>query len=75
MLNKYLKKSLIRKISQKPKVPWTKLLTSIPFWAVIIAHFGNNWGFLMVLTLLPTYFERILGLNIKKVIIFNLIDK
>ena len=44
------------------------MFTSIPFWALLITHFGNNWGFLIVLTLMPTYFEKILRLDIKSVI-------
>lgn len=31
--------------AQKIPVPWLSLLTSLPLWAVILAHTCNNWGF------------------------------
>ena len=43
------------------------MFTSIPLYAVFITHFAINWGFAIILTLLPTYFEKILHLNIKNV--------
>ncbi|CAG2103965.1 unnamed protein product, partial [Medioppia subpectinata] len=49
----------------KRMTPWREILTSVPVYALIITHFGQNWGFLTILTLLPTYFEKVLNLNIK----------
>ena len=44
-------------------------MTSVPVYALIITHFGQNWGFLTILTLLPTYFEKVLHMDIKHVIL------
>lgn len=43
------------------------ILTSVPFWALAIAHCGQNWGFWMLLTELPTYMASILKFNFKEV--------
>ncbi|XP_054157706.1 sialin-like [Oppia nitens] len=45
--------------------PWKDIWTSVPVYALIITHFGQNWGFLTILTLLPTYFEKVLNLEVK----------
>ncbi|CAG2163528.1 unnamed protein product [Oppiella nova] len=54
------------KSQSKEKVtPWKDIWTSVPVYALIVTHFGQNWGFLTILTLLPTYFEKVLRLDIK----------
>ncbi|CAL1268948.1 unnamed protein product [Larinioides sclopetarius] len=45
--------------------PWRDILTSLPMWAVVVAHFGHNYAFLMFLTDLPIYFSRILHFDLK----------
>lgn len=39
-------------------VPWLQIATSIPFYAIIISHFAENWGLYTMLTQLPTYMRR-----------------
>lgn len=34
-------------------VPWREILSSSPVWAVIAAHFCQNWGFYTMMTQLP----------------------
>lgn len=41
-------------------IPWLHILTSPAVWAIIIAHFCNNWGFYTLLTCMPTYFKQAL---------------
>ncbi|XP_076068444.1 sialin-like [Oratosquilla oratoria] len=36
-------------------VPWRAIFTSMPFYAILVLHFGNNWGFYTLLTEIPTY--------------------
>lgn len=36
-------------------VPWKAILTSLPVWATVSAHFAENWGFYTLLTQLPTF--------------------
>ncbi|GBM03563.1 Putative inorganic phosphate cotransporter [Araneus ventricosus] len=47
-------------------VPWKDILTSRFVWALVITHFGQNWGFYTLLTELPTYLAEILHFDIKK---------
>ncbi|PSN50732.1 Vesicular glutamate transporter 2 [Blattella germanica] len=37
--------------------PWKRFLTSLPVWAIMIAHFSENWGFYTLLTELPTFMK------------------
>ena len=45
-------------------IPWRKLLSAAPIWALIINHFCSNWGFYVLLAWLPSYFRSELGLSI-----------
>jgi len=40
--------------------PWKAMLTSKPVWAIIIAHFTENWGFYTLLTSLPMFMRDVL---------------
>ena len=51
----------------KQAVPYKSIFTSMPFWAVLVAHTGQNWGFYTMLTQLPSYMKHVLRLNIKQV--------
>jgi MFS transporter, ACS family, solute carrier family 17 (sodium-dependent inorganic phosphate cotransporter), other len=53
--------------SQKPigKIPWKLLLSKPPVWALIISHFCHNWGTFILLTWMPTYYNQVLGLDLK----------
>ena len=53
--------------SQNLPVPWKSLLTSGPFWAILVAHTCNNFGWYMLLVELPTYMKHILRFNISEV--------
>lgn len=44
--------------SSQIEVPWRKILTSKPIWAMILAHFCNGNCFYILLSWLPTYFEE-----------------
>ncbi|XP_028844899.1 sialin [Denticeps clupeoides] len=52
--------------STTDQVPWMSILTSVPLWAIVVAHFSYNWAFYTLLTLLPTYMNDILGFSIKQ---------
>ncbi|OQV24940.1 Sialin [Hypsibius exemplaris] len=47
-----------------PTVPWRRILTSLPVWAIVFAHFGQNWGNYTLLTNLPTYMRNILNFEL-----------
>ena len=44
--------------------PWKSMMTSKPVWAIIVAHFAENWGFYTLLTGMPTFMKDVLGKNI-----------
>ncbi|XP_071455413.1 vesicular glutamate transporter 1-like [Hetaerina americana] len=48
-------------------IPWRHFVTSLPVWAIAIAHFCENWGFYTLLTELPTFLSDVLGLDLKSV--------
>ncbi|XP_055836974.1 putative inorganic phosphate cotransporter [Episyrphus balteatus] len=52
----------------KPKLPtpWSHILTSIPFYCIVVVHCANSWTYNILLTQIPTYFKSIMGMNIKK---------
>ena len=37
--------------------PWKAMFTSKAVWAIIIAHFAENWGFYTLLTGLPMFMQ------------------
>lgn len=47
-------------------VPYLKLLTSIPFWALLILHYGNLWGLYFLITGAPKFMNEVLGFDIGK---------
>ncbi|CAH1100632.1 unnamed protein product [Psylliodes chrysocephalus] len=55
-------------VSNKKKehlpTPWKDILKSLPFWAILICHFGDLWGFWTMLTEIPTYLDKILKYDI-----------
>jgi len=46
-------------------VPWVKIFTSLPVWAIAVANFCAMWSLNTLLTSLPQYFEYILGFSIE----------
>ncbi|CAL4173275.1 unnamed protein product, partial [Meganyctiphanes norvegica] len=49
---------------KRPPVPWRAMLTSLPFWALVIAQFGDCWGFNLLIADLPLYMKEIMGENL-----------
>lgn len=58
--------SLQHELSSKKSVPWLSILTSLPLWSIVIAHFSYNWTFYTLLTLLPSYMKDVLRFNIQE---------
>ncbi|KAK7862498.1 hypothetical protein R5R35_005921 [Gryllus longicercus] len=46
--------------------PWKKFLTSMPVWAIVVAHFCENWGFYTLLTQLPSFMKDTLHFDLKQ---------
>ena len=41
--------------------PWKAMFKSKAVWAIIVAHFSENWGFYTLLTGMPTFMKDVLG--------------
>ncbi|XP_069689794.1 putative inorganic phosphate cotransporter isoform X2 [Periplaneta americana] len=50
--------------NSKRKTPWIGIFTSVPMWALIIAHCGQNWGFWTLLTEMPSYMDKVLNFDL-----------
>lgn len=46
--------------------PWRSILLSPPFWALMVAHSAQNWGFWTLLTEIPSYMKDVLKFDIKQ---------
>ncbi|XP_011636198.1 LOW QUALITY PROTEIN: sialin-like, partial [Pogonomyrmex barbatus] len=61
----YIKSSLDNDEKKKKIVhPWKAMLTSLPVWAIVMAHFSENWGFYTMLTQLPTFMKDVLDFKL-----------
>uniref|UniRef100_A0A1B6CD94 Putative inorganic phosphate cotransporter n=1 Tax=Clastoptera arizonana TaxID=38151 RepID=A0A1B6CD94_9HEMI len=49
-----------------PPVPWMSIIKSLPFWAILISHMGQNYGYETLMTELPTFMKQVLHFNIKE---------
>eukprot|EP00188_Purpureofilum_apyrenoidigerum_P006405 Plantae.Rhodophyta-Purpureofilum_apyrenoidigerum.ctg9934.p1 GENE.Plantae.Rhodophyta-Purpureofilum_apyrenoidigerum.ctg9934~~Plantae.Rhodophyta-Purpureofilum_apyrenoidigerum.ctg9934.p1 ORF type:complete len:278 (+),score=34.30 Plantae.Rhodophyta-Purpureofilum_apyrenoidigerum.ctg9934:1-834(+) len=54
-----------KKVKGLGDIPWLKLLSAGPTWAIIVAHFCCTWGYFVFLTWLPSYFNLELGFDIQ----------
>ena len=55
---------------QNIDTPWRSILTSLPVWAIVAAHFSENWGFYTWLTQLPSFMNDVLKFDMYKVKMF-----
>lgn len=56
--------------AEKKRIPWRRILGRREVWAIIVAHFSNNWGLYVLLAWLPSYFSSQLGVNLRSVWIY-----
>jgi ACS family sodium-dependent inorganic phosphate cotransporter len=52
---------------------WIDFLKSAPVWAIIVAHFCNNWSLYVLLSWLPTFVNKGLGVDYSAVGWFTMI--
>jgi ACS family sodium-dependent inorganic phosphate cotransporter len=56
-----------------PAPRWTEFLKCGPVWAIIVAHFCNNWSLYVLLSWLPTFVNKGLGVDYAAVGWFTMI--
>ncbi|XP_071038090.1 sialin isoform X2 [Parasteatoda tepidariorum] len=61
----YIQDNLDKSKSDDAKTPWKSIWTSMPFWALIVAHFGHDWTFYNSLTMMPTYLSNVLHFDLR----------
>lgn len=52
---------------EKRVTPWKQIFTSKAFWAILVVHCTQSWGFWTLLTEIPLYMKDILEYDIKAV--------
>ncbi|KAM3956042.1 putative inorganic phosphate cotransporter [Aphomia sociella] len=52
-------------VQKRYKTPWKSIVSSVPFISLIIAHCGQNWGHWTLMTEMPSYMSKVLGVDIK----------
>lgn len=45
--------------------PWKAIFTSLPLWAIIVAHTSYMWGYTTLITQLPSYLDEVLHFDLK----------
>jgi ACS family sodium-dependent inorganic phosphate cotransporter len=53
------------------KLPWRKLLLSVPVWSMVIGHFSSTWILYVLLAWLPSYFREVQHLSIANAGLFS----
>ncbi|XP_034118893.1 putative inorganic phosphate cotransporter [Drosophila albomicans] len=48
------------------KTPLRSIFTSLPFWGILIAHCGHNYGYETLMTELPTYMAMVMNVKLKE---------
>ncbi|XP_050443635.1 putative inorganic phosphate cotransporter isoform X2 [Adelges cooleyi] len=61
----YITSSLSNTACTKIPTPWRKICTSLPVWAILIAHLAENWGFWILVMDMPSYVRFVLKFDIK----------
>lgn len=44
--------------------PYLRIMTSLPFWSLILLHYGNLWGLFFLLTAAPTFMKEALDFDL-----------
>ncbi|XP_015912598.1 sodium-dependent phosphate transport protein 1-like isoform X2 [Parasteatoda tepidariorum] len=53
-------------VQQNPPIPWKRILTSLPTYALLISMFGQYWMVFYFLTIHPIYMDSILHIPVKE---------
>eukprot|EP00954_Amorphochlora_amoebiformis_P024540 1366981-Amorphochlora_amoeboformis.AAC.1 len=41
------------------QIPWVEFLSNIPYLSVVCIHFCSDWGYLLILSYLPSYWRNV----------------
>lgn len=51
----YIQSTVSKVEKVKRKIPWKKLLTSKPVYAITVSQYTDNWGFYTMITQMPMF--------------------
>ncbi|XP_017774631.1 PREDICTED: putative inorganic phosphate cotransporter isoform X1 [Nicrophorus vespilloides] len=51
---------------ERSSIPWRKMATCLPLWAILVTQCGQSWAFYTQLTEMPTYMAQILHFDIEQ---------
>ncbi|XP_075165435.1 sialin [Haematobia irritans] len=61
----YIEKSLGDTVSDKKRYPpYKALIFSLPFWSLLLLHYGSMWGLFFLITATPKFLSEVLGFNL-----------
>uniref|UniRef100_A0A1L8DEC3 Putative permease of the major facilitator superfamily protein n=2 Tax=Nyssomyia neivai TaxID=330878 RepID=A0A1L8DEC3_9DIPT len=61
----FIESSLGDSLSKKKKIPpYLKVIKSVPFWALMVLHYGSLWGLFFLLAATPKFLSEILNFQI-----------
>ncbi|XP_023161684.2 putative inorganic phosphate cotransporter isoform X1 [Drosophila hydei] len=52
-------------VIKSPPIPFKSIMKSLPFYAILFAHMGHNYGYETLMTELPTYMKQVLRFSLK----------
>lgn len=52
---RYIQETVSVEREGKRVIPWKSLLTSTPVYAIVAAHFSSSWGYITMLSQMPTF--------------------
>ncbi|KAG5898537.1 hypothetical protein JTB14_038488 [Gonioctena quinquepunctata] len=62
----YIESSLNQEeYSENLPTPWKKILTSVPFWALIITQTGYSWGYWTLMADIPMFMNYVMKFNLE----------
>ncbi|XP_037825663.1 sialin [Lucilia sericata] len=61
----HIEKSLGDTVSTKKRwPPYKALVLSLPFWSLMLLHYGSMWGLFFLITATPKFLSEVLGFNL-----------
>ncbi|XP_050412069.2 sialin isoform X2 [Patella vulgata] len=61
----YIESGKVKSVSKKiPRVPWSKVLTSLPFLAILTCHVCHAWTITLISLFLPIYMNDVLKFDV-----------
>ncbi|KAF5270577.1 hypothetical protein FQR65_LT05475 [Abscondita terminalis] len=62
----FLEKELTGISKDNRKIPWKRIFSSTPLWALVVAQLGHDWGLFTMISDLPKYMKSVLKFNVKQ---------